>query len=221
MRLDDLPAPSGKFVARVSAPPVITTDRRPGRGTIFPAVDTVFVSVLPYFPRAAWASQKPPLLLQMSPCLLLPKQAVHGEPTPSLIRPCLPLRRLAFRRPRLPWHCCPPAVFPLGRVDGQPQLQAQRQLPVTMASDPAGPLVHLLGESTPRCQPHGRDRLWPSFRPLLLLSRLARRYPFRPTATAPSLVRTRLLISPPPPGTPSVATTDFHALGASLRTSVW
>ena len=41
MRIDDLSAPSGRFVARVSAA-VTTTDRRPGRGYVFPAADTAF-----------------------------------------------------------------------------------------------------------------------------------------------------------------------------------
>ena len=44
MRIDDLSAPCGRFVARLSA--VVTTAyRRPGRGD-FPAADTSFISVL-------------------------------------------------------------------------------------------------------------------------------------------------------------------------------
>ena len=39
MRIDDLSAPSGRFVARVSAS-VVTVDRCPGRGRALPAADT-------------------------------------------------------------------------------------------------------------------------------------------------------------------------------------
>ena len=44
MRIDDLSAPSGRFVARVSAP-VATVDRYPGRGRTLPAADNDFASV--------------------------------------------------------------------------------------------------------------------------------------------------------------------------------
>ena len=45
MRIDDLPAPSGRFVVRVSAA-VTTADRRPGRGELSPDADTAFASFL-------------------------------------------------------------------------------------------------------------------------------------------------------------------------------
>ena len=41
VRIDDLSAPSGRFVARVTAA-VTTDDCRPGRGEFFPAADTAF-----------------------------------------------------------------------------------------------------------------------------------------------------------------------------------
>ena len=44
MRIDDLSAPSGRFVARVSAS-VATVDRCPGRGRVLPAADNDFSSV--------------------------------------------------------------------------------------------------------------------------------------------------------------------------------
>ena len=44
MRIDNLSAPSGGFVARVSVA-VTTVDRRPGRRAIFPAADIAFASV--------------------------------------------------------------------------------------------------------------------------------------------------------------------------------
>ena len=43
IRIDDLSAPSGRFVDRVSAT-VTTVDRRPGRGDFFPAADTAVAS---------------------------------------------------------------------------------------------------------------------------------------------------------------------------------
>ena len=43
MRMDDLSAPSGRFVARVSAA-VTTVARRPGLGVILPDADTAFAS---------------------------------------------------------------------------------------------------------------------------------------------------------------------------------
>ena len=44
MKINDLSAPSGRFVARASAA-VTTVDRRPGRGAILPAADIAFASV--------------------------------------------------------------------------------------------------------------------------------------------------------------------------------
>ena len=44
MRIDDLSAPSGIFVARVSAS-VATVDRCPGRGGSLPAADNDFASI--------------------------------------------------------------------------------------------------------------------------------------------------------------------------------
>ena len=44
MRIDYLSAPSGRFVARVTAA-VTADDCRPGRGELFPAADTAFASV--------------------------------------------------------------------------------------------------------------------------------------------------------------------------------
>ena len=41
MRIDDLSAPSRRYVARVSAA-VTTVDRRPGRGAILSVADTAF-----------------------------------------------------------------------------------------------------------------------------------------------------------------------------------
>ena len=57
----------------------------------------------------------------------------------------------------------------------------------TMALGPAGPLDHLPGVLQPRRESHGRGRLRPPPRPLLLPPRRSRRCQYRPTATAQSL----------------------------------
>ena len=52
MRIDDLSAPSGRFVARVSAS-VATVNRCPGRGWASPAADNDSLRSSPYPPRSA------------------------------------------------------------------------------------------------------------------------------------------------------------------------
>ena len=170
-RIDHLFHPSGRFVARVTAA-VTTDDCRPGRGDIFLPPTLLSLRFLPYPPGAARARQKPPLQRRVSPSMLLPRQAPHGEPTPpiSLIRPRPPLCHRATRHLRLP--CRLRAAFPLGRAEKQPPPLAPSHLLLTMASGPAGPLVHPLNVLSPRRESHGRDSLWPSLRPLLLPPRL-------------------------------------------------
>ena len=54
MRIDDLSAPSGRLVARVSAS-TATVDRCPGRGRALPAADNDSLRSSPYPPRSARA----------------------------------------------------------------------------------------------------------------------------------------------------------------------
>ena len=159
-----------------------------------PAVETFFLSptlpsllFLPYHLRTARARQKPPLPRRLSPSMFFPRRELHREPIPprSLIRLRPPLRRLATRHLRLPYRLR--AASPLGRAAEQPLVLALRRLLLIMVSGPAGPLVHPHGVLTPRRESHGRDRLRPSLRPLLLPHHLARRYPSRRAATASSL----------------------------------
>ena len=70
MRIDDLSAPSGRFVARVSAS-VTTVDRCPSRGRTLPAADNDSLRSSPYPPRSAWAPQKPLPPRRPSPSRLL------------------------------------------------------------------------------------------------------------------------------------------------------
>ena len=186
MRINDLSAPSGRFIARVTAA-VTTDDCRPGRRDNFPAADTDFDSFFLYPPGAARARQKPPLPRRVSPSMLLLSRASHREPTPSrsFIRPRPPLRLRATRHLRLP--CRLRVSSPLGRTGKQPSPPAPSHLLLIMTSGPAGPLVHPLDVLSPRHESHGRDRVWPSLCPPLLPPRLPLRYPSRLAATAPSL----------------------------------
>ena len=84
MRIDDLSAPSGRFVARVSAS-VATVDRCPGRGRALPAADNDSLRSSPYPPRSARPPQK----------LLLPRR-----PSPSRLFQGVLHRGLTRSRPR-------------------------------------------------------------------------------------------------------------------------
>ena len=104
IRIDGFSAPPGRFAARVSAS-VATIEGCTGRGSISPAADTVFASVLPYPSRAARAPQKPWLQRRPSYRRLLYQGALQRRRTPpqpparlcpSL--PCLALQPLRRRR---------------------------------------------------------------------------------------------------------------------------
>ena len=77
MRIDDLSAPSGRFVARVSAS-VTTVDRCPSRGRTLPAADNGSLRSSPYPPRSAWAPQKPLLPRRPSSTRLLQRSPTQG-----------------------------------------------------------------------------------------------------------------------------------------------
>ena len=94
MRIDDLSAPSGRFVARVSAS-VATVDRCPGRGRTLAAADNDSLRSSPYPPRSARAPQKPLLPRRPSPSRLLhvvstaSAPALSGSPMPPTVKPSL------------------------------------------------------------------------------------------------------------------------------------
>ena len=97
MRIDDLSAPSGRLVARVSAS---TVDRCPGRGRTLPAADNDSLRSSPYPPRSARAPQKPLLPRRPSPSRLLQGILLRGlTRSRPRARPRPPLPRLALRRP--------------------------------------------------------------------------------------------------------------------------
>ena len=86
MRIDDLSAPSGRFVARVSAS-VTTVDRCPGRGRTLPAADNDSLLSWPYPPRSARAPQKPLLPRRPSPSRLLQKSPAQGADAVEITGP--------------------------------------------------------------------------------------------------------------------------------------
>ena len=186
MKIDDLSAPSERFVTRVTAS--VTTDDCPsGRRKTFLPPTLLSLRFLPYNMGAARARQKPPLRRGVSPIMLLPRRPPHREPAPprSVIFPRPPLRYMAPRHLRPP--CWLWVASPLGRAEEQPPPLAPSHLLLRMASGPAGPLVLPLDVLSPLRESHGRDRLCPSLRPPILPPRLPRWYPSRQAATAPTL----------------------------------
>ena len=99
LRIDDFSAPSGRFVARVSAS-VATVNRCPGHGRALPAADNDSLWSSPYPPRSARALQKPLLSRRPSPSRFL-QGVLHKGLTRSRprVRPRPPLPRLALRGP--------------------------------------------------------------------------------------------------------------------------
>ena len=156
------------------SPPLIPV---PAADNLFLPPTPISLRFLPCSLRATRALQKPPLPRRLSPSMLLPLRALHREPIPprSLIQPRPPLRRLAARRLRLPCHLR--AASSLGRADEQPLPLAMHRMLLIMVSGPARLLIHPYGVLTHRREAHGRERLWPSLRPLLLPPRLPPRYP--------------------------------------------
>ena len=104
MRVDDLSAPSGRFVARVSAS-VTTVDRCPGRGRTLPAADNDSLWSSPYPPRSAWAPQKPLLPRRPSPSRLLRRSATQGTDAVETTGP-------TASAPASPGSPMPPTVKP-------------------------------------------------------------------------------------------------------------
>ena len=184
MRVDDLSALSGRFVARVTAA-VTTDDCRPGRGEISPAADTAFSSVFAVPSEGGTGSAEAPAAVasaaQHAPS---PSSAPQGAEFAAITDPA------AFA-PSPHGDPAPPTTLPpSGRISTRTR---QRTTAAAGAKPPAaeygfGPG----GANRPSARrtttpPRVRDRLWPSLRPSLLLPCLPRRHPSRPAATAPSL----------------------------------
>ena len=104
MRIDDLSAPSGRFVARVSAS-VATVDRCPGRGRALPAADNDSLRSSPYPPRSARAPQKPLLPRRPLPSRLLQRSPTQGTDSVETTGP-------TASYPAPPGSPMPPTVMP-------------------------------------------------------------------------------------------------------------
>ena len=104
MRIDDLSAPSGRFVARVSAS-VTTVDHCPGWGQALPAADNDSLRSLPYPQRSARAPQTPLLPRRPSPSRLLQRSPTQGTDSVETTRP-------TASAPAAPGSPMPPTVKP-------------------------------------------------------------------------------------------------------------
>ena len=177
IRIDGLSAPPGRFVARVSAS-VAPTEGCTGRGSISPAADTVFASVfaIPIEGGTGSAEALAAATPIAQPTYLSRSSTQESAPAATtgltvsvsalLGTPAAP-SSTTRRRPATTTGNTPPLYI--------------------MDSGPAGPLGHLLDEIQPRRESHGRGRLRPPPRPLLLPTRRSARCHYRPTATTQSL----------------------------------
>ena len=216
MRIDDLSAPSGSFVARRSVS-VATVDRCPGRGKIVPAAGNAFGSVLPYPPRSARAPQKPRLLRRPLPSRLIFSRSSTQEtdyvettgPTVStLVSPGVPT---------------PPTAKPLSVPPSDRISTRTRRRTATAAGNappavdygfgPGGaPRPYVRRANTPPRVPRPRPI------PLTAATPAPAAWPV-PTVPLPSdhdraePVGTPLLRHPPPPGDTPTASTKLDALG--------
>ena len=182
-RMDNLSAPFGRFVARLSAS-VATVDCRPGLFFFSPTANPAFASVF-VVPSggdqcSAEALATATIVVDRAP---LPTSTLQGEDSATTTDP-------AASAPSPPGNPAPLNVWPpSGRISTrtrrqQPLPLAPCRLVLNLASGPAGPLDHPSSVQSPR-ESHGRDRLHPSLWPQLQLLRRSRRYPSRSTATTP------------------------------------
>ena len=183
MKIDDLSAPSARFVARGSAS-VTTVDHCPGRGRTLPAADNDSLPSSPYPPRSARPSQKPLLPRRPSPSRLLQRSPTQGTDAVETTGP-------TASAPASSGSPMPPTVKPSWDIFTRTRrrtatVASAASLLSTMALGPAGHLDHLPGGLTPRRESPGRGRVHPPPRPLLLPPRRSRRCQYRPTATAQS-----------------------------------
>ena len=105
MRIDDLCTPCGRFFARVSAA-ITTADRRPGRGSFFPAADTAFVSIFVVPSKGGTGSAEAlaavTAVAQHAPS---PSSTLQGADSAAITNP-------AASAPSLPDGRAPPTALP-------------------------------------------------------------------------------------------------------------
>ena len=171
MRIDDLSAHSGRFVARVTAA-ITVDDCRPGRGEHFSAADTAFASVFAVPSGGGTGSAEAPAAAT--------SVAQHALPTSSISQGAdfAEITDPAASASSPQGYPAPPTALP---SSGRISTWARRRTAAAAGAEPpaadygfgpAGPLVHPLDILSPRRVSHGRNRLWPSLRPPLLPLRL-------------------------------------------------
>ena len=173
MRIDDLSAPSGRFVARVSAS-VTTVDRCPGRGRTLSAADNDSLRSSPYPPRPARAPQKPLLPRRPLPSRLLQRSPTQGTDAVETTGP-------TASAPASPGSPMPPTVKP-----SWDRISTRTRRRTATSAGAATPAVGYDFGHGGAPRPSARRANTPP-RPLLLRPRRSRRCQYRPTATAQSL----------------------------------
>ena len=184
MRIDDHSAPSGRFVARVSAS-VATVDRCPGRGRALPAADNDSLRSSTYPPRSARAPQKPLLPRRPSPSRLLQRSPTQGTDAVETTGP-------TTSAPASPGSPMPPVKPSWDRISTRTRRRtatAASAAPhaVDYGFGPGGaPRPFARRDNTPPRVPRPRPGP-PAAATLLLPRRRSPRCQYRPTATAQSL----------------------------------
>ena len=185
MRLDDLPTPSKRFVARVSAS-TATVDSSPGRGGGSRTADYDFASVFAVPTVANEDSSEAPAATTSVAQPTPSRSSVQGTDPAEPTGPTAPVSTS-------PGSPASQTMTPfsdriiLERAGVQQQQLVRHPLLSTMASGPAGPHGRHPDELQLRREPDGRGRLRPPPRPLLLPTSRPARFHFRPITTKQSL----------------------------------
>ena len=187
VRVDDLSVPPGRFVARVSAT-VIAVDRRRGRGSIRPAADTAFASVLATpSDGGTGTTEAPPAVTAAAQHAPSPTSTSQGADSAAITDP-------AASASSPPGNSAPLTALP------PPDSVSNRTRRRTAADNGTAPLAVDHGfeprggtsASSPSCS-HPAASLTAATAsgvvtaPAPATSRLSGRYRFRPIETAPSL----------------------------------
>ena len=185
MRLDDLPTPCRRFVARVSAS-TATVDSSPGRGGGSRAADYDFASVFAVPTVASEDSAEAPAATKSVAQPTPSRSSVQGTDPVEPTGPTAPVSTS-------PGSPAPQTMTPFSdRISTRTRRRSaaaagKAPLAVDYGFGPGGPLGHLPDELQLRREPDGRDRLRPSPRPLPSPTRRPARYHFHPTTTTQSL----------------------------------
>ena len=163
--MTNLSAPFGRFVGRLSAA-IHTADRRPGSES-FPAADTASSSIIIVPSEGGTGSPEAPTAATAVPQgASCPSSTSRGADSAVTTDP-------AASSPSAPHDpASPTALPPSGPISNGTRRRTAAAAGTDLPSGPAGPLVRRRRVLRPRRTSQGRDRLWPSLRPLLLIARL-------------------------------------------------